>query len=163
MLLPLALLFILAACGGSSKAQPDAARIVHGPGFRFSVPAGWKLRRSNGSLGAQSGKSLVAATSFMLLKRYDQALFAKAAVELDRAAASLAAQAHGTLTEKSTVTVAGRKIRAYRYTARGYETRIGFVLEGKREVQLECRAPAGSVDPDGACSLLFRTFRLSAA
>jgi hypothetical protein len=114
-------------------------------------------------VAATSGKALVSATTFTLLKRYRPALFAKAAVELDRNAAQLAAQAHGKLTEKSTITVSGLKVRAYRYTARGFDTRIGFVLDGKREVQLLCRAPAGSVDPDGACSLLFRSFTLGAA
>src|SRR3954469_12774367 len=162
--LPLALLFILAGCGGSTKPPPAAAsRTVHGPGFRFSVPAGWKVSRSDRRLDAASGKASVAAATFTLLKRYEPSLFAKAAVELDQAAASLASQAHGKLTRKETVEVDGRKIRAYRYTARGYDTRIGFVLDGKREVQLECRSPAGSVDPDGACGLLFRSFRLGAA
>jgi predicted Zn-dependent protease len=164
VVLPLALLFILAGCGGStsSPAQPGA-RVVQGAGFRFSVPGGWAIRRQAGQLAAESGKALVSATTFTLLKRYRPALFAKAAAELDRSAAQLAAQAHGKLTEKSTITVSGLKVRAYRYTAGGFDTRIGFVLEGKREVQLLCRAPAGSVDPDGACDLLFGSFTLGAA
>ena len=114
-------------------------------------------------LAARSGKALVSATTFTLLKRYDPALFDKVAAELDRNAEKLAAQAHGTLTEKTTVTVGGSKVRAYRYTAGGFETRIGFVLVGKHEVQLLCRAPAGTPDPSGACSLLFSSFRLAAA
>jgi hypothetical protein len=162
--LPLAVVFILAGCGGSPKAPPpETGRIVHGPGFRLSIPPGWTVRRGNGSLTAQSGKAVVSATTFTLLKRYDPALFGKVAAELDRNVAKLAAQAHGTVTEQKTVVVAGRKIRAYRYTAAGFDTRLGFVLDGKREVQLLCRAPAGSVDPDGACGLLFRSFTLAAA
>jgi hypothetical protein len=101
--------------------------------------------------------------TFTLLKPYDPSLFAKVTAELNRNAAKLAAQAHGTLTEKVTTTVSGRKVRAYRYTADGFNTRIAFVLDGKREVQLLCRAPAGSADPDGSCSLLFRSFTLRAA
>jgi hypothetical protein len=161
--LPLAVLFILAACGGSTKPHPATAKRVHGPGFAFSVPAGWTVRRGSGLLAARSGNSAVSATNFTLLKPYDPRLFAKVAAELDRDAAKLAAQAHGKLTEKVTTTVAGRKVRAYRYTAGGFDTRLGFVLQGKREVQLLCRTPAGSVDPDGACSLLFRSFALGAA
>jgi hypothetical protein len=161
--LPLALLFILAGCGGSTKAPHESTRLLRGPGFHFSVPAGWSVHRGNGFLAAKKGRSQVSATTFTLLKPYDPALFGKVAAELDRNAAKLASQAHGTLTEKTTTTVAGRKVRAYRYTAAGYDTRLAFVLQGKREVQLLCRAPAGSADPDGACSLLFRSFALTAA
>jgi hypothetical protein len=32
------------------------------------------------------------------------------------------------------------------------------VLQGKREYQLLCRAPAGAGDPDGACALLYASF-----
>jgi hypothetical protein len=158
--LPLAVLFILAGCGGSTKPRETTVKHVQGPGFAFSVPSGWTVRRRAGVLAAQSGTSVVSATTFTLLKPYDPALYARVAAELDRNASKLAAQAHGTLTEKLTTTVAGRKIRAYRYTAAGFGTRLGFVLEGKREVQLLCRAPAGSADPDGACGLLFRSFKL---
>jgi predicted Zn-dependent protease len=136
---------------------------LRGPGFGFSVPAGWTVRHGAGVLSAQSGKSVVSATAFTLLKPYAPALFGKAAAELDRNAAQLAAQAHTKLSEKLTTTVAGRKVRAYRYTAGGFDTRLGFVLAGRREVQLLCRAPAGSADTDGACGLLFRSFRLRAA
>jgi hypothetical protein len=136
---------------------------VQGPGFRFSIPPGWTIRRGIGLVAGQSGEAVVSATTFTLLKPYDPKLFAKVTGELDRNAAKLAAQAHGKLTEKLTTTVAGRKVRAYRYTAGGFDTRLGFVLDGKREVQLLCRAPAGSADPDGACSLLFRSFALRPA
>jgi hypothetical protein len=158
--LPLAVLFILAGCGNSTKPQPAPVKHLQGPGFGFSVPAGWTVRRETGLLAAQSGTATVSATTFTLLKPYDPSLFAKVTAELDRNAAKLAAQAHAKLTEKATTTVAGRKVRAYRYTAGGYATRLGFVLAGKREVQLLCRAPAGSADPDGACGLLFRSFTL---
>ena len=161
--LPLAVVFILSACGGSPKAQPALARHVQGPGLRFAVPLGWTIRRGSGLVAAQSGKALVSATTFTLLKAYDPALFAKVAAELDRNVVKLALHAHGRLTQKLTTTVAGRKVRAYRYTAGGFDTRLGFVLDGKREVQLLCRAPAGSADPDGACGLLFRSFTLRGA
>jgi len=127
------------------------------------VPAGWTFRRGTGSIAAENGTALVSATTFTLLKRYDPGRFPEAAVELDRNVAKLAAQANGRVTGKQTVTVAGRKVRADSYTAKGFDTRLGFVLSGKREVQLLCRAPNGSADPDGACGLLFRSFRLGAA
>jgi len=158
--LPLALLFILAACGGSPKTAPVKVSVVRGPGFGFSAPPGWATRRSGGVVEARSGKAVVSATTFTLLRRYEPSLFGKVVAELDRNAQKLAAQARGTLTERVTTTVAGRKIRAYRYTAGGYSTRIGFVLDGKREVQLLCRAPSGTPDPDGACALLFHSFKL---
>ena len=105
----------------------------------------------------------MSATAFTLLKPYSPKLFALAAKELDKVAANLAAQAHGTLTESATVTVDGRRIRAYRLTVRptsgkAYDERIGFVLQGKHEYQLLCRAPAGAGDPDGACALLYASF-----
>jgi hypothetical protein len=159
--LPLALLFILAACGGSPKSHARTTSVLRGSGFVFSVPAGWAVSRRTGVVEARKGKALVSATIFTLLKPYDPGLFEKVVGELDRNAEKLAAQAQGTLTEKQTITVAGRKIRAYRYTAGGYSTRIGFVLVGKRELQLLCRAPSGAGDPDGACALLFSSFRLS--
>lgn len=134
--------------------------MLRGPGFGFSAPPGWATRHSGGVVEARNGKAVVSATTFTLLRRYEPSLFAKVVAELDRNAEKLAAQAHGTLTEKVTTTVAGRKIRAYRYTAGGYSTRIGFVLDGKREIQLLCRAPAGTPDPDGACALLFQSFSL---
>jgi hypothetical protein len=100
---------------------------------------------------ATHGSALVSVTRFPLLKRYDPAKFGAAARELDRVAAQLAKQAGGTLDSKETTTVAGRRIRAYRYG----DKRIGFVLEGKQEYQLFC---SGAAD---ACDLLFGSFELS--
>jgi len=131
---------------------------VRGQGFSFSVPRSWETAHTKTGVFARKGSALVSATTFTLLKQYDPAHFDQVVVELDRAAAKLAAGAGGKVTEKATTTVDGRKIRAYRYSAAGYATRIGFVLQGKREVQLLCRARAGAGDPDGACGLLFDSF-----
>lgn len=138
-----------------------------GPGFRFSVPAGWTVKRTLRAVGARRDSALVSATAFTLLKPYSPALFSRAAKELDGVAAKLAAESNGTLTERTTTIVAGRRIRAYRFTGRpakgtAYEERIGFVLRGKREVQLLCQAAFGAGDPDGACALLFASFRVAA-
>jgi hypothetical protein len=156
--LPLALLFILSACGGSTAPEPSETKAVPGPGFRFDVPVGWKVHRSGDAVDAHNGSALVSVTTYKLLKAYDPAVFDRAAEELDAAVAKLAKQAKGTVVEKKTTEVAGRKIRDYRYVAKGFATRLGFVFEGKREWQLLCRARAEDDDPDGACKLLFDSF-----
>ena len=61
------------------------------------------------------------------------------------------------LTQKQTIEVDGRRIRAYRFGS----TRIGFVLRGKREYQLLCQLPPAGDDTDGACDLLFKSFSLA--
>jgi hypothetical protein len=99
----------------------------------------------------QNDKARISVTTYTLQKPYSPALFAAASKELDGVAAKLAAAAGATLTEKQTVSVAGEKIRAYRFGA----MRIGFVLVGKREYQLLCD---GAAD---ACTLLFKSFSVS--
>ena len=162
---------LAAACGGSSPSTPAAtSHVVAGPGFRFAVPVGWTVVRSaKGVTATEHGSPaiFVSATVFPLLKPYRHALFAQAAKELDRVATQLVQSAHGTLTERTTTIVAGRKVRAYRYHASpasrpAYAARIGFVLDGSREYQLLCQAPSGAGDPDGACDLLFGSFRAAA-
>ena len=96
-------------------------------------------------------------TTYTLQKAYTPALFAAAAKELDGVAARLAAAAGGTLRQKQTLTVAGERIRAYRFAT----MRIGFVLVGKREDQLLCQSSPVGRDVDGACALLFDTFTVS--
>ena len=123
------------------------------------MPPGWTSRRARSALLARRGDSQVSVTVFSLLKRYDPARFQEAAKELDRIAAKLAARAGGSVTESTTSTVDGRKVRSYRYKSEGGgQMRIAFVLDGKREYQLLCDAP-GSTDTDGACELLFATFK----
>jgi hypothetical protein len=157
-----------AACGSSAK-QHVAERSVRGPGFRFSAPRAWSVHSTAASASARSSgtpPSTVSAAVFRLVKPYVPARFAEATKELDDVAAELARKAGGSVTESVTTTVAGRKIRAYRFSARSaegqrYENRIGFVLSGRREVQLLCQVPAGAGDPDGACGLLFESFKLT--
>ena len=157
-----------AACGSSTK-QHFAERSVRGPGFRFSAPQAWSVHATATSASAKSSgtpPATVSAAVFRLVKAYSPARFAEATKELDDVAAELARKAGGSITESATTTVAGRKIRAYRFSARSaegqrYENRIGFVLSGRREVQLLCQVPAGAGDPDGACGLLFDSFKLT--
>jgi hypothetical protein len=156
--LPLALVFILSACGGSTAAEPPATKAVTGPGFRFDGPVGWKVSRPGDAVEAVNGSALVSVTTYKLLKPYEPAMFDRVATELDGSVAKLAKQAKGTVVERKTSEVDGRKIREYRYVAKGFATRIGFVFEGRREWQLLCRARAEDDDPDGACKLLFASF-----
>ena len=159
---------LASSCGGSAKpASAGASRSVAGPGFAFSVPHGWVAKHGRMTVVARgSGGTdapLVSATAYRLARPYSPALFAKAAKELDGVAAKLAQASNGKLTESVTTTVDGQKIRAYRFTAhpagrQASDDRVGFVLEGKREYELLCSAPAGSGDPNGACALLFATF-----
>jgi hypothetical protein len=155
LLLPLAALSILAACGGSGK-QTRSTRIVHGPNFSFAAPADWAVRHTSRSAAAAGHGAVVSASVFPLRTPYAPGLFARAARELDRVAAKLAADSKGTMTERTTTTLAGRRGRAYRYTTTRYEARIGFVLAGQREYELFCQGPKGDVD--GACALLFSSF-----
>lgn len=124
---------------------------VHGPGFTFEAPAGWTVTNPASGAVVRRGKALVSVTRFPLLKAYDPAEFNAVAKELDIIATRLAHEAGQVSATGETTTVAGRKIRSYRYGNR----RLGFVLEGKREYQLFC-APAGF-----ACDLLYSTFTLS--
>jgi hypothetical protein len=160
------------ACGSSKKpasaAAPGPGQAVRGPGFRFSAPAGWRQQATATSVVVQApsaAATLVSAAVYRLGKAYTPDQFAAATSELDGVATRLARAASGKVTASETTTVAGRKIRAYRFTAtvsgKAYRDRVGFVLDGKREVQLLCQAPAGKGDPDGACARLFSSFSLS--
>jgi hypothetical protein len=159
--LPVAVLFILSACGGSPKPDRSLTQGVRGPAFAVQVPQSWRVTRPANGVVARKGHFRVSVTTFPLLKTYEPGMFDAVARELDGVVAKLAAQAGGKVTERVTTTVDGRKIRAYRYTGGSTETRIGFVLDGKREYQLLCEMPTGASDPDGACTLLFDSFRVT--
>jgi hypothetical protein len=152
--LPLALLFILAGCGGSTKREPLSSRVVSGPGFTVAVRRGWTVRKTPKSLVAARPGALVSVTRYTLLKTYDPAKFEAVSKELDRVAAELAAKGGGRLTERATTDVDGRRVRAYRFEAHGTPTRLGFVLADKQEYQLMCSGDTGA-----PCDLLFSTFR----
>ena len=148
---PLAVVFILSACGGSKRQETPPTVGVRGEGFTVQVPQGWTVTRPPGGVAARHGAGLISVTVFPLVKPYDPAKFAAAAKELDGVAARLAKEAGVTLTLSETVTVGNRKVRAYRYGA----SRIAFVLVGMREYQLYCAHTAT------ACDLLFSSFTLA--
>jgi hypothetical protein len=166
----LAILPLFATACGSSGGGAGAPRtkVVAGPGFRFSAPQDWRVGRTETSAAAHSPadrRTAVSAVVYRLGRPYEPSEFEAAAKELDAVAGKLARAANGTVTASETTTVADRKVRAYRFTARedgrSTQDRVGFVLAGKREVQLLCVAPAGGGDPDGACGLLFSSFTLT--
>jgi hypothetical protein len=145
-ILPWVALFTLAACGSGKHAA--ATRSVTGAGFSVEVPAAWRVTRSRSGIVARRDGAVVSVTVFPLRRPYRPSQFDAAAVELDRVADKLAAQAGVTVTERQTTTVADRRIRAYRYA----HTRVGFVLVARREYELLC---AGQSE---ACALLFSSF-----
>jgi hypothetical protein len=148
---------ILSACGGATKTKPLSTRVVHGSGFSFSAPVGWKTSRTLHSVAALGGGSRVSVTTYTLQKTYRPALFAAATKELDGIAAKLAAEAGKPLAQKETVEVDGQRIRAYRFGT----TRIGFVFAAKREFELLCQLPADGHDQGGACAMLFQSFSVA--
>jgi hypothetical protein len=137
-------------------------KVVEGTRFRFSTPADWAVTRSGREVGASQGLKLVSVTRFPLLRAYRPALWTRVLPELDGAAAQLAKQQNGHVTDSRTVTVAGQQARRYdiEYERDGKELveRIAFVLRGKTEYLLLCRYERGG-DTD-ACDRLFATFTL---
>lgn len=145
--LPLAVLFILSACGGSTR---RTGTLVSGLGASFRVPTGWQIARTDRSVAARQGGQLVEVALFRLARSYDPAKFGLLKRSTDTAAAQLARAAHTTVSASETLTIGGVQARAYRYGRR----RIGFVVQGTSEYQLYC-AQVGD-----ACDLLFRSFTL---
>ena len=152
-------LLVLAGCGGSG---PPALKVVHGTGYRFSAPAAWTVARSGRSVQVSHGLQLVSVTRYPLLRAFRPALWASVVPELDRAAAQLAKQQNGHVSDSRTVTIAGMQARRYdidyERDGKALVERIAFVLRGKTEHLLLCRYEGGG-DTD-ACDRLLATFTL---
>jgi hypothetical protein len=114
---------------------------------------------------AARGTQLVSVTRFPLARRFRPELWSKVVPELDRAAAGVARQQHGTVSNPRTVTVAGQRARSndVDYTSEGKKLveRLVFVLRGKTEYLLLCRYERGGATD--ACDGLLTSFRLAAA
>ena len=157
---------LASSCGGSAPPKATGpSHTVAAPASPSPSPDGWTDTRTGATVVARRPGRRAARLGdrIPLAKPYSAALFATAAKELDGVAAKLARASGGTVTESVTTTVDGQEVRAYRFTAHppgkpSTDDRIGFLLEGRHEYQLLCRAPAGSGDPDGACALLFGRF-----
>ena len=136
---------------------------MHGPGYFFSVPAGWTVTRKGAEVQVAQGTELVSVTRFPLVRSFRPSLWSKVQPQLDRAAEALASQQRGTVTERATVTIAGLRARRYQvaYARDGKQLveRIAFVLRGKTEHELLCRYERGG--DTRACDGLLATFRLT--
>ena len=150
----------LAGCGGG-HAPPQ---VLAGRGYSFSAPADWTVSRSARSVRAAHGLDVVSVVRFPLLRAYRPALWPKVVPEIDRSAAAVAADQHGTVSTRATVTIGGEQARRYDVTyAKGGKNlveRLGFVLRAKTEYELLCRFERGK--STAACDGLFRSFRLTA-
>jgi hypothetical protein len=150
-------LAILAGCAGGGGGN---RQVVRGDGFRFEAPGGWEVRRGTGRVQAADGHvDLVSVRTFRLVKPYTPQLFPAASTELDRVADQLAQQLKGRVASRRTLTVAGRRSRAYRIDYGDRAQEITFVLEGRREYQLLCRRDADA--GDAACRRLVTSFALA--
>jgi hypothetical protein len=155
-------LLVATGCGGGAVQQ---GYTVQGAGFTFVAPADWAVSRKDDEVQAAQGTRLISVTRFALLRRFRPALWDKVVPELDRAAAGVARQQQGTVSNPRNVTIAGQQARAYdiAYTREGrlLVERIAFVLRGKTEYLLLCRYERGG-DTE-ACDRLLTSFRLAAA
>jgi hypothetical protein len=83
--------------------------------------------------------------------------------EIDRSAAGVASDQHGTVSSSATVRIGGEQARRYdiEYVRDGKKLveRLGFVLHAKTEYELLCRFERGK--STSACDLLFGSFRLT--
>lgn len=106
---------------------------------------------------------MVSVTRFPLQHPFRAALWPKVVPELDSAAAAVAAQQKGVVTESRTVTTSGRRARrydvAYDHDGKKLVERLVFVLREKTEYLLLCRYERGG--DTRACELLLATFRLT--
>lgn len=104
----------------------------------------------------------MSVTRFPLLHVYRSALWPQVVPEMDRSAAVIASDQHGTVGTRATVTIAGEQARRYDvdYERNGKKLveRLGFVLHAKTEYELLCRFERGK--SASACDRLFRTFTL---
>jgi len=107
----------------------------------------------------------VSVERFPLLRVYRPGLWGEVVPELDRAADTVAAQQHGSVADRRTVTISGLRARRYdvEYESKGKALveRIAFVLRGKTEYLLLCRYERGGATD--ACDGLLSSFRLAAA
>jgi hypothetical protein len=135
---------------------------VRGNGYRFSAPAEWSVSRNPRAVQASEGLELISVTRYPLVRAFRPALWEHVIPELDRAAAGVAEQQHGTVASSQTTIAASRRARSYEieYSRDGEPLveRITFVLRGKTEYYLLCRYEDGG-DTD-ACDRLLATFTL---
>jgi hypothetical protein len=151
----LSVLSVLSGCGGGSKVVPPQG--VSGPGYRFAVPHGWTVKRSRLTVRAASGAEFVAVSTFPLLKAYRPALFTPVEAELRTRMDNIAKTVGATVDPAGAVIVGGVRSHVYRVAASSHVDEYTFVLVGRREYQLVCRASAAGAAP---CRQLQTSFAL---
>jgi hypothetical protein len=151
-----ALAALVAACGSSSPAA--STQRVDAAGFRFQAPSGWSVERTRLAVTAAHGGELVQVSTFPLTKRYRAALYEKVGPELRAQLERAAAPVHGKVEEAGDVTVDGVRAHVYRLRVGDRVDEYTFVLVGRREYQLLCRAPEAGAAP---CRQLQETFELA--
>jgi hypothetical protein len=138
---------------------------VRGTGYTFAAPADWKVVRSGPEVRLSQGVELLSVRRFPLVHAYRDELWPGVVPQLDGAADEIARQQRGIVTDRQTVTIAGRRARrydvAYEHDGQELVERIAFVLRAKTEYQLLCRYESGG--DTGACDRLLSSFRLAAA
>ncbi len=158
----IALLPAVGGCGGGggsgTETNAAAGQTVSGSGFSFRAPEDWTAKtRATSAEARQDHSTVVLVTVLPLLKPYRLALFPRVAKELDRVAATYAANVKGSVEARQTVEVAGRRARKYEISHGDLVDRITFVLRGKRNFQLTCRWRSADGQP-AACDQLASTF-----
>jgi hypothetical protein len=165
----LAAVTVATACGGGGSVSSGPPQVVPGPGFRFSAPGKWHVRRQGQEVSAAPkpiAPELVSVSKFPLLKPYTPALFGKATGELDRSAADLASRLGGSLEKSSTGTVVGQRVRQYLLVypqgkddpKSSFSARLTYVLRGRTEYELFCRWDGTGPEPD-YCTRFEKSFR----
>ena len=138
-------------------------RLVRDAGYSFSAPADWSITRPGHEVRVSQGLALVSVARFSLVRAFRPELWQQVVPELDGAAAEVASQQDGRVSDPQTVAIAGRRARRYdvAYERGGKELveRIAFVLHGKTEYLLLCRYERGG--ETRACERLLATFRLT--
>ena len=132
---------------------------VRGHGFSFSAPSGWHVQHTTQGSAASQGSELVQVSTFPLARPYTSSLFDRVAHELALRMSTIAKETGGKLTGTKTVVVDGVKSHRFDVTVGDHVDEYTFVLIGKREYQLLCRARTSSNAT--FCSDLLTSFRLA--
>jgi hypothetical protein len=158
--IPALAVLLLAGCGGGSG--DNAEQRVRGTGYAFSAPAEWRVERRPMEIRLENGADLLSVRRYTLQREFQPELWAQVVPELDHAADQVAAQQSGTVSERTTMEIAGRPARhyevEYEHEGKKLTEELAFVLRGKSEYLLLCRYERGG--DRGACERLLATFSL---
>lgn len=154
----------LAGCGGGEERE---TQIVHGNGFLFAAPAGWKVTRTSHVVSAapdEDRPELVSVSVFRIARPFRAELWPSVLRELERVAAGYARRLSGEVVSRQTIRVGGRRARrydfGYRRAGRQLGQRLVFLFQGRREFQLLCRWESPPEDGiSSACNGLAESFR----